>query len=90
MQKIRFIKVLGSHLIRTNKNVMKKLVGLLLLLALSTSCVAVREYDKVYLNDEEMLLGFKSSERFETTFQIYREAAAGANGGKSGGGCGCN
>lgn len=69
---------------------MKKLVGLLLLLALSTSCVAVREYDKVYLNDEEMLLGFKSSERFETTFQIYREAAAGANGGKSGGGCGCN
>ena len=69
---------------------MKKLIGLLFLLALSTSCVAVREYDKVYVNDEEMLLGFKSSERFETTFQIYREAAAGANGGKSGGGCGCN
>ena len=69
---------------------MKKLVVLLLLLSTVTSCVVVKEYDKVYLNDEEMKLGFKSCERFETTFQIYREGAAGANGGKSGGGCGCN
>ncbi len=57
---------------------------------LSTSCVAVKEYEKVYLNDDEMQLSAKSMERFETNFQIYREAAAGANGGKSGGGCGCN
>lgn len=55
-----------------------------------SSCVAVREYDKVYLNDEEMDLATKSLERFETNFHIYREAAAGANGGKTGGGCGCN
>ena len=32
----------------------------------------------------------KKSDRFETNFQAYREAAAGANGGKTGGGCGCN
>lgn len=69
---------------------MKKLFVLLMLVLLATSCVAVKEYEKVYLNDEEMQLSFKSSERFETTFQIYREAASGANGGKSGGGCGCN
>ncbi len=62
----------------------------MLLGVLSTSCVVVKEYDKVYLNDEEMVLSAKGSERFETNFQIYREAAAGANGGKSGGGCGCN
>lgn len=62
---------------------------LLLLLSVS-SCVVVREYEKVYLNDAEMVLSAKTSERFETNFQIYREAAAGANGGKSGGGCGCN
>ena len=62
---------------------------LLLLLSFS-SCVVVREYEKVYLNDAEMVLSAKNSERFETNFQIYREAAAGANGGKSGGGCGCN
>lgn len=61
-----------------------------LILILSSSCVAVREYDMIYLNDVEMQLGAKGMERFETNFQIYREAAAGANGGKTGGGCGCN
>lgn len=69
---------------------MKKIVLLLVFTTLSTSCVVVKEYDKVYLNDEEMALSAKGAERFETNFQIYREAAAGANGGKSGGGCGCN
>ncbi len=66
-------------------------IGVLLFLALSeTSCVAVKEYDKVYLNDEEMMLSAKSIEQFETNFQIYREASSGVNGGKTGGGCGCN
>ncbi|MBD0850919.1 DUF4266 domain-containing protein [Maribacter arenosus] len=69
---------------------MKKLFLLMVFTALSSSCVVVKEYDKIYLNDEEMALSAKGSERFETNFQIYREAAAGANGGKSGGGCGCN
>ena len=63
----------------------KYLLPLVLMLFFS-SCVV----DKVYLNDEEMLLSAKGMERFETNFQIYREAAAGANGGKTGGGCGCN
>ena len=67
----------------------KYLLPLVLMLFFS-SCVVVKEYDKVYLNDDEMLLGTKGMERFETNFQIYREAAAGANGGKTGGGCGCN
>jgi hypothetical protein len=69
---------------------MKKIIMLLILAAFSSSCVVVKEYDKVYLNDEEMMLAGKSMEQFETNFQIYREAAAGANGGKTGGGCGCN
>ncbi len=69
---------------------MKKVLLLFFLAGFATSCVAVKEYEKVYLNDEEMLLSAKSSERFETNFQVYREGAAGANGGKSGGGCGCN
>ncbi|AEM69461.1 hypothetical protein Murru_0407 [Allomuricauda ruestringensis DSM 13258] len=63
---------------------------LLLLLIFSSSCVAVREYDKVYVNDEEMQLSARPCERFETNFHIYREASSGANGGKTGGGCGCN
>lgn len=69
---------------------MVKAMFFLMVLLLSSSCVAVREYDKVYLNDAEMQLGARSSERFETNFHIYREASAGANGGKTGGGCGCN
>ncbi len=69
---------------------MKKLTLILLIIIFCHSCVAVKEYEKVYLNDEEMLLTNKSLERFETNFQVYREAASGANGGKTGGGCGCN
>ena len=69
---------------------MKRLFFLIIFTSLCTSCVAVKEYEKVYLNDDEMQLSAKGSERFETNFQIYREASAGANGGKSGGGCGCN
>lgn len=55
-----------------------------------SSCVAVKEYDKVFLNDPDMALGDKKCERFVITFHSYREAASGANGGKTGGGCGCN
>ncbi len=69
---------------------MKKLLIILLLTICSTSCVAVKEYDKVYLNDEDMLLSAKNLEQSETNFQLYREGSAGANGGKTGGGCGCN
>lgn len=77
-------------MIPINMQKMNRLLFLVGVLLMTSSCVAVKEYEKVYLNDEEMLLSFKSSERFETTFQIYREGASGANGGKSGGGCGCN
>lgn len=55
-----------------------------------TSCVAVKEYEKVNINDPDMVLSTKKAEKFEVNFQGYREAAAGANGGKAGGGCGCN
>jgi hypothetical protein len=69
---------------------MRKLFILMVLLVFSSSCVAVKEYDKVYLNDSDMQLGARGAERFETNFQLYREASSGANGGKTGGGCGCN
>ncbi|ALM07663.1 arginine decarboxylase [Sediminicola sp. YIK13] len=69
---------------------MKRFLLILFLVMSLTSCVAVKEYDKVYLNDEEMQLAIKSMEQFEINFQIYREAASGGNGGKTGGGCGCN
>ena len=54
------------------------------------SCVSVKAYQKVYLNDEDMKLAGKTVETPETNFESYREGAGGANGGKVGGGCGCN
>ncbi|PIA79370.1 arginine decarboxylase [Gaetbulibacter sp. 4G1] len=69
---------------------MKKIAIALIILASLSSCVAVKEYEKVNINDQDMKLSSMSIERFETNFQVYREAASGANGGKTGGGCGCN
>ncbi len=59
-------------------------------IGLLSSCVAVKEYEKVNINDPDMVLASRSSAKFETSAQVYRESASGANGGKSGGGCGCN
>ncbi len=57
---------------------------------LSTNCVPVKGYQKVYLNDEEMVLENRDIEVFESNFQSYREGAVGGNNGNSGSGCGCN
>jgi len=54
------------------------------------SCTTVKEYQKNKLNDGEMVLGSRKVEKTELNFQTYREGASGANGGKTGGGCGCN
>lgn len=67
----------------------KLIISLILLLSLS-SCTVVKEYEKVRLNDPNMKLTTRKSTKFVTSFQVYREGASGANGGKSGGGCGCN
>lgn len=67
-----------------------KIIAILSMIFAFSSCTAVKEYEKVYINDPNMVLGAKKLDRFETNFQAYREAAAGANGGKTGGGCGCN
>ncbi len=72
-----------------NKNIRKGLLALSLSASLA-SCVTVKEYQKSRINDSEMELSARKSEKFEQSFYLYREGASGANGGKSGGGCGCN
>ena len=65
----------------------------LLLLCISmqfAACTTVKEYQKSRLNDGEMALGNRKIEKTENSFQSYREGGSGANGGKTGGGCGCN
>ncbi len=71
----------------------KKLIPFAILafsLAAFSSCSSVKAYNKIKLKDAEMELGARRAEKFEQNFQLYREGSSGANGGKSGGGCGCN
>jgi hypothetical protein len=71
-----------------------RLIGLLLAIFISSlllpSCSTVKAYQKSKINDSEMVLSSRKSQKFEQNFQLYREGASGGNGGKSGGGCGCN
>ena len=67
---------------------MKRIVTLFALLTL-VSCAEIKNI-KVKINDSDMELSARKSEKFENTFMLYREASSGANGGKTGGGCGCN
>jgi hypothetical protein len=55
-----------------------------------TSCKDVKEYQKSRINDSEMSLSGRKVQKNELNFQSYREGSSGANGGKNGGGCGCN
>ena len=60
------------------------------ILLTGSSCTSVKEYQKNRINDSEMVLGNRKIEKTELNFLSYREGASGANGGKTGGGCGCN
>ena len=64
-------------------------LSLMVVLAV-TSCTTVKEYQKSRINDSEMRLSNRKVEKNELYAQSYREGSAGANGGKTGGGCGCN
>lgn len=78
---------------RKTRSVLRILSSLglfILIAALAPSCQVVKEYQKNKLNDSEMSLSSRKAEKTELNFQTYREGASGANGGKTGGGCGCN
>lgn len=66
------------------------MVLVLLIIGSLHSCVVVKEYEKVALNDPDMLLSDQPCERNVAIAHTYREGASGGNGGTTGGGCGCN
>jgi len=66
------------------------MIPIVFIALLMGSCTTVKEYQKNKLNDAEMQLSGRKVEKTELNFQSYREGASGANGGKTGGGCGCN
>ena len=65
-------------------------LAVIVIAVVASSCTTVKEYQKSRLNDSEMIISHRKIEKTEISFQTYREGASGANGGKSGGGCGCN
>ncbi|WP_027380712.1 DUF4266 domain-containing protein [Chryseobacterium daeguense] len=74
------------------KNFIKITTAICFLVTIASvqSCTIVKEYEKNKLNDAEMVLGNRTIEKTELSFQSYREGSSGANAGKVGGGCGCN
>jgi hypothetical protein len=67
----------------------KYYIGLFAAMTLA-SCARVKEYQKSRINDSEMSLSNRHVEKNELNAESYREGSSGANGGKTGGGCGCN
>ena len=57
---------------------------------LSTAGCGVKPWARGRLASAPMQLQPGLTTRFEQNAESYREGAAGANGGKSGGGCGCS
>ena len=81
-------KILTCH--KMKKNVISVLLISATLFLVSEGCSTVKNYQKNRLNDSEMELSARKTEKNDMNFQSYREASSGANGGKTGGGCGCN
>jgi uncharacterized protein YbcV (DUF1398 family) len=73
-----------------NRKIIVQMAAMLSVSLAFHNCASVKQYQKSKLNDAEMELTARKVERGETNFQTYREGSAGANGGKAGGGCGCN
>jgi len=68
----------------------RKIIFVAIVASTFGSCTVLKEYEKININDPDMVLQDKKADRNVSTMHSYREAAVGANGGKTGGGCGCN
>lgn len=66
-----------------------RIILVLAIALILTSCQAVKPYQRAYLNDRDMIFGSSASENMEQKLHAYREGAAGAGKGKTSGGCGC-
>lgn len=67
-----------------------KCIAVLVLALAATGCSTVQPWQKGNLALAPMAVDSDLCHRFERNTETYREGAVGANGGKSGGGCGCS
>jgi hypothetical protein len=77
-------------MIGMQKWILRACLPVIALSASLVSCQPVKEYQKNRINDSEMTLSNRKVEKEEINMESYREGSSGANGGKTGGGCGCN
>jgi Domain of unknown function (DUF4266) len=80
----------GKTVMTMCKRIIRVCLAVVFVGASLASCQPVREYQKNRINDSEMTLGNRKVEKEEINMEAYREGSSGANGGKTGGGCGCN
>ncbi|MCH9647272.1 MAG: DUF4266 domain-containing protein [Deltaproteobacteria bacterium] len=66
------------------------LVLVLVLVLSSLGCASVQPWEKDTLALGPMAVEGSPCQAFEHNNEVYREGSVGANGGKSGGGCGCS
>jgi hypothetical protein len=59
-------------------------------LVLASSCTTLKPYERVYINDEEMIMGSSPNKKFLHYTHTIREGSVPAQGQKGNGGCGCN
>lgn len=55
-----------------------------------TSCVNLKPYERVYVNDPEMQMESDAGRNFGYYVYSIREGSVPAGAGKASGGCGCN
>jgi hypothetical protein len=54
------------------------------------SCVSIKPYERIFVNDPEMLMGVDRGKEFEYYVHSIREGATPAGTIIASGGCGCN
>ena len=62
----------------------------LFITCITTSCITVKPYQRVYLNDYEMQMHKNVTEIYEEKVQDIREGASPSGGNIKSSGCGCN
>jgi hypothetical protein len=72
----------GYHRLQANRAMVQNTILAGALILTIGGCVSVKEYQKNRINDSEMDLSARKSEKFERNYYLYREGASGANGGK--------
>jgi Domain of unknown function (DUF4266) len=65
-------------------------ISCLVFLFILNGCKTVQPYQRVYLNDHEMLMNKNAGGKFEDYVHAVREGGTVPGGVKSSGGCGCN